>query len=46
MPDEEMENHEEDDEEPPFPSSTQSSGESGLDADDTMDSDDWGQYFD
>jgi len=46
MPDEEVEDHEEDEEELPFPSSTQSSDELDSEAEDLMDSDEWAQYFD
>lgn len=45
MPDEEVEDHEEDEEELPFTSSTQSSGELNSEAEDMMDSDEWAQYF-
>jgi len=46
MPDEETMVHEENVEEPPSPPSSQGSEVSDLEVDNTMDSDDWAQYFD
>lgn len=46
MPDEEVEDHEEDEEEAPFPPSIQSLGERDSEEGDMMDRDDWAQYFD